>query len=345
MAPTFKAGLLATALASVALLPAAGIMTIASVEAAHAKGGNGNGNGGNGNGNGGRGSEAQGAQGDTKGGGRPEWAGSRGNGNNAARTSGRGGSDPISNFIRGLGGQEKREAREDARAANRAARLAPTTSAPQISIAPPKRPARNSDLHPSDLGNMNGAMNASINAVLAHIRNGNTNGPVGQMAAFAVAGTAAADADQFLASSETHDYQFLQAIIERENYSNLQDYRDSGESNDAIDAALLAWETFDETIYDKVIAAGEAEDDLLAAQESILAYWNKNPDSDPTISEDLEQPLLEALMLRFDGHETEIKQAIADAETRAAEEDLEAACEDAEGCDAQETEALVATAD
>lgn len=40
-----------------------------------------------------------------------------------------------------------------------------------------------------DLGNMNGAMNANINAVLAHIRNGNYNGPVG-----AVAGLAAADA-------------------------------------------------------------------------------------------------------------------------------------------------------
>jgi hypothetical protein len=46
MIATFKAGLVATALSAVALVPAAGIVTVASVDAAYAKnGGNGNGGG------------------------------------------------------------------------------------------------------------------------------------------------------------------------------------------------------------------------------------------------------------------------------------------------------------
>ena len=42
-------------------------------------------------------------------------------------------------------------------------------------------------LHPSNLGKLNGAINSSPNAKLAHIANGNFNGPVGLAAALALA--------------------------------------------------------------------------------------------------------------------------------------------------------------
>ena len=90
---TLRAGLLSSALAAVALLPAAAVMTVASVDAAYAKGGNGGGTGGgNGNGGGGgngRGAEARGSD-DTaaRGGGRPSWAGNGGTGGKANRSGG-----------------------------------------------------------------------------------------------------------------------------------------------------------------------------------------------------------------------------------------------------------------
>ena len=42
-------------------------------------------------------------------------------------------------------------------------------------------------LHPSNLGPLNGAINSSVNAKLAHIRNSNFSGPVGLTAALALA--------------------------------------------------------------------------------------------------------------------------------------------------------------
>ena len=209
MTPTFKAGLLATSMAAVALVPAAGIVTLASVDAAHAKG-PGNGNGGE-RGNGGRGAEARGERSEVRGGGRPERAGNGARGGNGAerRESARTGSDPISNFIRSLTGEEKRETRQRPRAETRVARQAPSEHAPLTSIAPVKRPERTAGMHPSELGNMNGALNANINAVLAHIRNGNTNGPIGHLAALAIA-----DAELAGASSETHTSDELTALLD-----------------------------------------------------------------------------------------------------------------------------------
>jgi hypothetical protein len=206
-------------------------------------------------------------------------------------------------------------------------------------------------MHPSELGNMNGALNANMNAILAHIRNGNTSGPVGQMAALAVASAAAADAREFLSSADAEGYAEFQAVLEEQGFDSLEAYRASEEENDAIEEALADFDGFDETRYEQYLAAGEAEADLLAAQESILAYWNRNPDAGPGIDEELEQPLLDSLMSRFTGREAEIERAIADAEARAAsgdiEEDEEAACEDIDGCGAPEAieEEEVAAAD
>ena len=337
MIATFKAGLVATALSAVALVPAAGIVTVASVDAAYAKnGGNGNGGGGErGNGNGGRGSEARGADRESRGGGRPEWAGSRGNGGSGRSDSARGGSDPISNFIRGMTGQEKREAREQ----TRAARHAPTEYAPEASIRPGKRPARHSDMHPSELGNMNGALNANINAVLAHVRNGNVNGPVGSLAALAVADAALADA-----RTTINEAALVEALGD---YPSVQAYYDSGAQDPAIDAALLALGVTPGEPYEftrpsegDLLAAEEALADLETAQadaeSAILSLWNKNGDTDADAISPEEEALLQDLRDRLLGHDTEVRDAMTEAEARAlsdtAEQDEEASCEGVEAC-------------
>ena len=65
----------------------------------------------------------------------------------------------------------------------------PAAAKPATRQAAPAEEGGDTVLAARDLGNMNGAMNANINAVLAHVRNANYNGPVG-----AVAGLMAADA-------------------------------------------------------------------------------------------------------------------------------------------------------
>jgi hypothetical protein len=353
MFPTIKAGFLATTMAAAALAPAAGIATFASVEAAYAKGGgNGNGGGGGGgdrgNNGGGHGSEARGGDKSDRGGdrsvrgaGRPDWAGSQRSGGGGGRSdSARGSSDPISNFIRGLTGQEKREARAQARQGTSAARQAPTVHAPQRSVAPASRPSRPTDLHPSELGNMN--------AVLAHIRNGNTSGPVGQMAALAVASAAADEAFAALAPDDVAAYGGLQDALEDAKFDSLADYiaardAENGEKIVEIETALAGIPTFDATSYADYLAAREEADAILApAQDSILAYWNKNPDAQPEIDHELEEPLLDALMSRFDGYEAQIDAAIAEAEAEedAEPEELDAACEDENGCETPDTHGL-----
>ena len=361
MTATFKAALLATAMTATALLTAAGIVTLATADAAFAKGG-GNGNGGNGGGgnggrgNGGQGAETRGGQKDANGGGRPDWAGSRGNGGKSGgrSESARGGSDPISNFIRGLTGEEKREARGQARTSAREVRRAPTEHAPQASIAPVKRPARNSEMHPSALGNMNGAMNANINAVLAHIRNGNTNGPVGGFAALAIADAAYADADADRVLKE----ETLARLLEENGYDSVKAYQEAVSGDNpaaaeipALDAAIA--ELGDDVNIDgsleewrpdpdAVSLSADAAAAKLAAEENLLASWNKNGDPDPEVVTDAERTLLDDLRLRLDGHEDEIGQAIQEAEARAAsdlpedDEEADASCDGTEGCDAPE---------
>lgn len=121
----------------------------------------------NGNGGGGGGGNGGGGGGGNGGGG-------GGGGKGGEKSAGKAGGN-------GNGGEkavERTVTREKPSAAKpKAQQVAPAEDVGEITLA-----AR-------DLGNMNGAMNANINAVLAHIRNGNYNGPVG-----AVAGLAAADA-------------------------------------------------------------------------------------------------------------------------------------------------------
>jgi hypothetical protein len=372
MTSTIKAGLLATTMAAMALVPAAGLVTFATVDTAYANNGNGNGGGnggGNGNGNGGGGgergnggSEARGGQSEARGGGRPEWAGGQRNGGENGNRGGgggksesaRGGSDPISNFIRNLTGEERREARAQARAEARAARQAPTEYAPEASIAPGKRPARNSDMHPSQLGNMNGALNANINAVLAHIRNGNVNGPVGGLAGLAVADAAYFEAER------TVNEGTLAGLLEENGYESVQDYYDAldadpamarnAELDDAI-AALRSDPTLEEPydftppteeeLAEAQTALPELEEAQAAAENNMLSLWNKNGDANPDELTPERDALLDDLRGRLAGYETDIEQAVIDRDSGVVSEDPateeeEAICEGLDECETTE---------
>lgn len=200
-------------------------------------------------------------------------------------------------------------------------------------------------LHPSELGNMNGALNANINAVLAHIRNGNGNGPVGHIAALAAASAAADGAQNVLDRAALFD------AIQAAEYESLDDYYSAlqGTPGDAINMEIelaanrdeaaveygyLSYEDYlgrveipgakpDDGIDKALVNLGvdsaergdaptdlaldsshpsvaSAEDSLLdetAAEESILAYWNKNPggeaDPDSGLTADEERLLVE----------------------------------------------------
>lgn len=250
--------------------------------------------------------------------------------------------------------------------------------------------------HPSELGNMNGAMNANINAVLAHIRNGNGNGPVGHLAVLAVM-TSKAEGQQdvvdtelayqelerllsdggFASIDEYYDYrngidpitsiddakavldgyaegtpEYDDALIDLndalgDNFASYEEYeaarsgfKDTEGFDDSIDLAISGlggssdsedgFDDFSESRptsdeYNYAVDALEAED---AAEEDILAYWNKNPGGDTPEGEDHteeEKQLLADLKSRFDGNEGAIESAISDSETYADECDPETA--------------------
>jgi hypothetical protein len=134
------------------------------------------------------------------------------------------------------------------------------------------RPAPRPDgLHPRDLGNMNGALNANINAVLAHIRNGNTNGPVGHLAALAVAGASAGDAQAILDSAEAREYLALRDALAAAGYDDLAAYEaaladDPSLADAAIDSALDA---LGSAALNDALAAG-GYDDLAAYEAAVL---------------------------------------------------------------------------
>ena len=141
------------------------------------------------------------------------------------------------------------------------------------------------DMHPSAQGSMNGALNANINAVLAHIRNGNTNGPVGALAGLAVADHNAAGAQDVLDQAAEVDalQSTLETALADAGFATIEDYQaalGSGASEaigaiedaqDALGAAAGA------ALSEEDIAAAEAAVDALAlAEAGILDAWNKS---------------------------------------------------------------------
>lgn len=220
----------------------------------------------------------------------------------------------------------------------------------------------NEVLLPSQLGNMNGALNANINAVLAHIRNGNGNGPVGHIATLAAASAAADGAQEVLDRAALFD------AIESAGYENLEAYYSAleGTRGDPINMEIELAENRDEAaveygylsyedylgllevpgadpddgidnalknlgvdIVDRgdppadlaldssdpsVASAEEALLDEAAAEERILAYWNKNPGGEPDPDSGLttdEERLLTELRNRFSADDlVAIKEAV-----------------------------------
>jgi sugar phosphate isomerase/epimerase len=209
-------------------------------------------------------------------------------------------------------------------------------------------------MHPSELGNMNGALNANINAVLAHIRNGNTNGPVGGLAGLAVADTAYFEAER------TVNEGTLAGLLEDNGYESVQDYYDALDADPAmarnaeIDDAIAALGSdpvleepyeftppTDEELAEAEAALPELAEAQAAAENNMLSLWNKNGDANPDELTPEEEALLDDLRGRLVGYETDIEQAVIDRESGVISEDPEleedeAFCEDIDGCEAPE---------
>jgi hypothetical protein len=155
-------------------------------------------------------------------------------------------------------------------------------------------------LTPRELGKMNGALNASINAITAHIRNGQTtSGPVGLMAGLAIADARAvavtAEIGEVLARDAAYDA--LSAALTEAGYDSVGDYAAAVEAGDiqadeTIDGmianvgGLNADGTFanpaptEEEVTAAVTAAAEAKQGVTDAETALVDAWNKDGDAE-----------------------------------------------------------------
>ncbi|MXQ08263.1 hypothetical protein GQ651_10450 [Alphaproteobacteria bacterium GH1-50] len=340
MRKTLRQTMAAILLSSVALVPAATVSVIATADAAYAK-----------------------SEKSRGGGGKPDHAGQKLiRGKSGDTTASRGGGSKSNRGLKGFGddlrgmGREMRNLFDGDTRGKKPAKVAgggKKAAAPdgEEQLFARGKSGKVSAFHPSELGNMNGAMNANINAVLAHIRNGNTNGPVGHMALLAVSGAAIYAAAGVVEREML--YQSLDDAVVGSEYDSLEDYltavKEGADRDPAIDAAL------DGVGYseDGFAVTRPAEEDYLAAQEeldgydeddfqakadaeaAILAYWNKNS-AEGDLRTDEEQTLLDELYSRFDGQQDAIDGAIAASETHGSDEDdddIADTCGDDEVCD------------
>lgn len=156
----------------------------------------------------------------------------------------------------------------------------------------------------SEMGKMNGALNANIKAVLAHIRNGQvTKGPVGLLAGLAVADVAAATAAAELADLQASDAAFseLDTALSEAGFDTVEDYLQAKLDGTLTDEQLAAVESLDSLIEgvggvsedgttlaeappteDEILAAEEAAADaalgVAGAETAIGDAWNKDGD-------------------------------------------------------------------
>lgn len=211
MRNTLKASLTAIMLTSVAAVPLATATTFLTADAAYAKSDK------------------------AKGGGSDKAKGksaTKVKGKSGERTASRG-HGGLDTFFGKLTGKDKK-----------ATRSAPASASGKVKLA------KSDPMHPSNLGNMNGALNSSPNAMLAHIRNGNYNGPVGHLAAFAVARTDAYGAQDVLDLEKA--FADLDTELSMTEYATLEDYLAAKEGIEPItdlDLAIMAAEmNTDETL-------------------------------------------------------------------------------------------------
>jgi hypothetical protein len=306
MLTSLKAPFAAILLSSVALVPATTVAFVATADVAIAKsdnaGGGGKGNSGGKSGN----AKSSGSKGGSSA--KATTSGSKGGGKSgggASASRGHGGLDDLFNKITGKGKTKSANAKRSS-----------TSSSAKLAGAAPKQRPEKGDMHPSSLGKMNGALNANVNAIIAHVKNGNTNGPIGGMAALAIAGYAAESAAETLALAE--DFAALdQALIDAgfvddEGAPNLQAYLDSLEDVEgqgeitAIEAAIAGEEgapTIEEALSGEINMVQD-----FASVEDYLAY------RDGTAGE----PPIESVELGI---------AATDGQARPGDEDLEFANE------------------
>jgi len=218
MLKSLKAPLTALMLSSVAMVPAATVAYVATADIAAAKSDNAGGSGGRG---GGKSSSSNSKASGSKG-----KSGTKSASSGGSSQRGQGG---LAGFLDKLTGKD--------RAAASKTKATSSGGAAKVAAVSPEEPPSIDLMLPKNLGKMNGPMHASINAVMAHIKNGNTNGPMGAFAALAVAG-ANADGAQDLAT--------LQNEIDKSNYETLEAYfaarqgEEKIEPNASIEGALTA---------------------------------------------------------------------------------------------------------
>lgn len=298
MNSALKVSLTAVMMTSVAISAIATVTTLASVEPAYAKSENSSNKS---DGNHGKSSEAR------------DSSGSKGKSNERSTSRGKSGGE-IEGFFGKLTGKD-----------NRAAKATQSERPAKPPRVAKSKKTEEGAFHPSELGNMNGALNANINAVLAHIRNGNGNGPVGHVAVLAAA-TASAEGSQVLLDRAA----LFEALV-NSPYGSVEEYYSAidGATGNEIDpeieaaedkdvAAIAAdFDSYDDYLgqlevppaefddgIDRALAdlgfkvesrgavpdnlaldpsspevagALESQADKTAAEQSILAYWNKNP--------------------------------------------------------------------
>ena len=175
-------------------------------------------------------------------------------------------------------------------------------------------------LRPDQLGSMNGAMHASINAVLAHIRNGNTNGPVGALAGLAVADHAAEGAQAVIDQAALYgglESDLETALSNNPDYGSLDEYLAAREEegfvpDPDVEAALAALDAAGDPPSDEDLANAEAAlEAQMAAEAGIFGAWNKSGEA----TDEERAALLESLRARLDAESEAISDTIGEVDT------------------------------
>lgn len=311
--------------AALSLMPVPPVIGGFGASAALAKGEKGGGDGGGGGG-----------------GGRGESAGGKGGKSDSASDRGKGASS------KGAGSRSagKSKAADGSRKSAKADKAAKARNATARADKTQRPKAR-------DMGKMNGALHANINAVLAHIRNGNTNGPVGLLAGLAIADAAAAagaaTAQDLAGLAAAHDAlteglaglgfetldQYQAAVadgtVTAEDIATLDSLIAATGGLAADGSGLATTRPDDADLAAAADAALASADSVAAAEQAILDAWNKDGDGDALLSD---------LRDRLVGYEADIAEAIAET----ADVEDSAAVEETAGTDipAEEEIAVVA---
>lgn len=213
MLKTLKGPLAAAMLSSLAIVPASTVAFLGSADVAVAKSEKSSGGGGG---------KSNGAQSSGKSNGKSGSAGAKAEKKSASS----GGSK-----ARGHGGLDKFVSKLTGKDKTKPAKSKSAVGSAKVALTGPKERPIKDLMHPSNLGKMNGPLHANVNALIAHVKNGNTNGPIGGMAALAVAGYAAEGAEDTL--SLYTDFAELDRLLTENGYigedgdPDLQAYLDA----------------------------------------------------------------------------------------------------------------------